>query len=443
MKKVILLLLLLFVPYLMASENKYELAAGWFDRHPELLWLADESVEVTQEAIPHHAKDSWSKLYLGQSFQEVDRSCLALLNLHRIARGRPEDYQGFVAAQKEPVLSWDDFSSLHGRYQQLLHEYPTLTEAQILDVLETGILLLDLGKCRHFMDELASFGLMEGDQYYFHVELLELLQEHPELVPSYARLPSEGKQLLYDVRDVGHYGHMTHLEGGVEMFDAIVHYWRHGGSRRALEAHFLMHICDVSAALGHVHPYSSLVLRADVLANLEEVHATCLRFVDPSFSKEQGWLKIASDRAHRLHAPRIPDGALGRVYGRLLASMRIDGASIARIVCLSLSKLSEEKKTLVCEQFGCLDPKGYTPTYIPAVYVNYMQALVQQGVCLEEATAQCVRLVVPWLASAKAAFSAFDQDPLNFNSIAGSVRKNPLCVGDRFALGEHGHLFLP
>jgi len=121
-----------------------------------------------------------------------------------------------------------------------------------------------------------------------------------------------------------------------------------------------------------------------------------------------------------------------RVLGRMGAMMRLFTPEEGQALATAYHFLGEEQKKVVEQEFDPLKTREErTPTYIPAVFVNFIDSAMKQEVTKEEATQRCLKEGVVPMASflhkyreGKANQPYTPQMTLNFNKSAGQVRNN-------------------
>ena len=97
----------------------------------------------------------------------------------------------------------------------------TLSELQIAQAMETALVLGDIGKSEKARELFKPYGINAPDHDDFYGEAMHVIEKHPKLCPSFARLSSSAKNLLVNIANLAHYGHITHLEGGVGTFSKL------------------------------------------------------------------------------------------------------------------------------------------------------------------------------------------------------------------------------
>ena len=112
--------------------------------------------------------------------------------------------------------------------------------------------------------------------------------------------------------------------------------------------------------------------------------------------------------------------------------MRLFTSEEGQALASAYHLLDKEQKEVGEQEFDPLKTREErTPTYIPAVFVNFIDSAMKQGVTKEKAIQACVKEGVVPIASflqkyrgGKANQPYMPQMTLNFNKCAGQVRNN-------------------
>ena len=96
------------------------------------------------------------------------------------------------------------------------------------------------------------------------------MKKCPQIFPTFGTLPPKFKKLTQRVNGQVHFGHVTHLEGTpIKMLSKIKKSGILDENGQPFDFEILTHLCDVSAALGHINNQGSLVLPAYSLSGLK------------------------------------------------------------------------------------------------------------------------------------------------------------------------------
>jgi hypothetical protein len=371
----------------------------WVRRYPELLWLAQRDVTATQEGRPAGEASPSVQLF-GEQFIEFDRSLLSLRALDWLLDGSDGAYKAWVSPQGETGrLSREDFKQLHEWAVRLNQRH----------VVEAALVLGDLGKAARVREHMAALGCDALDHDDFYVQMVALLQHWPELSPTFKRLSEEQRALLGAAAGLAHYGHITHLEGGPEIFAGLV-----GASADAVELSLLVQVCDVAGALGHLVGSGSLAYKEATHRALMATAEACRHVEDPAEAYRQllavraGWLGLDPDKRE--------EWALTRVG----AMLRLVDAADGQLLRQAGYGFSEPLARL-WYQPEC-DLNRLAPTYVPALFLNLANN-AHLGTTRQERLHWALAIGVPFLREAMAL--AAPGVRLNFNSIAGIAKDDP------------------
>jgi len=416
---------------LLASDK----VSSLLERYPEILWLADLDVKKTEEGKAGVA--SFSEQMFGQKFVEFDRTLMTLHCLHLFVDGSDEAYEIFTRHQKESErLQKHSFIALHFEAKAILQSgWGNLSEGELLQAMETSLVLGDLGKSGKARQLYLPYGIEAQDHDDFYGEVM---REAPDLCPSFQRLPRAAKKLLQKTANLAHYRHIFHLEGEPQMFSQLKKSKIAFEDPIALAFDLFVHTCDIAGALGHVNNVSSLAYKEMTHQAEKSMERAVWSLSNPTFTEWDAydvhletlasWLGF--DPSNRTERALTRAGAMLRLYtlqeGNLLKKgvEELDSQDREEIVSLLDPQLGEEL------------PR--TPTYMPAVLVNLSN---QVGLI------KAVRLGLPFIARVlkvykeEIAAEAFNPNiPLNFNKMAFIAKTYPKALQDPFYIDEDGNV---
>jgi len=414
-------------------------------QYPEILWLADENVRKTEEGKAS-VQDAYSQQLFGQKYIEFDRTIMTLHCLGLILDGSDTAYQDFTQAQPEAAkLSKESFDTLHAQGVALLGSLPEMSALEVRQAMEAALVLGDIGKSEKARAVFKHYGAHAPDHDDFHGEVMHILQTHPELCPTFARLTPAAKKLLTQTANLAHYGHITHIEGGPSMF---AHLQKSGlpNSPLILSFDFFVHTCDVAGALGHVNNHSSLVYTESAHRAMQGVLEACQVLAMPHKQEIDAYNAYLALRANwlGLNAEDRTERALTRMGAMLRLFTPEEGAILKQAVL----QLSADVRTKIIEQLDIRQGEELerTPTYMPAVLVNLANHL-GLGSSKEERITQAVILGLPFIARVLAthkqhlATSKADATiPLNFNKAAGVAKTNPRALQGEYTIDAEGNV---
>lgn len=394
--------------------------------YPELLWLADKNVEVTQEGFPSDQEKSWSYRMWGHHYPEFDRAVLSIWALRAIHKGCFDSYGYFIKNQNKDELSFGDFIDLHIQMNQVLGSFPSLKRNEILKTLEVALVLSDLGKTPIARQKArAEAVICTHPQDFYRITM----QNCPSIFPTMASLPFPNQEILIKSSAVAHFEHIRNLEGNPNVFRNF------SGSSiepAIFNFAFLVNICDSAARKGHMRIDGCANYTASVNKTLQEVHATCR--LHPANSCHDRYMHYLKVRADWLGLGI--DTAQDRVLVRVGSMMGLTGEENGRLLKKSFAKLDVRHQALVLSQFDPRekDPLIRTPTYIPAILKN-MLSHKALGHGFQERLDKTLILSLPFIAQVlKEHRESLRENPngnyvpLNFNQIAKAIKNNPYAL---------------
>ena len=415
-------------------------------QYPEILWLADAQVRKTEEGQAT-LKSSYSELLFGQKLIEFDRTIMTLRCLKLILEGTESAYQALTKAQPaEHRLSRDSFDKLHAQAMALIKKNDLgLSKEGMVQAMEASLVLGDMGKSEKARELFKPYGVHSPDHDDFHGEALQILKEHPELCPTFEQLSPAAQKLLIESANLAHYGHITHLEGGPQMFSRLK---QSGPSSTALAFDLFVHTCDVAGALGHVDNQSSLVYTEQTHLAMQGMAEACRILSDPQKGEKDAYNAYLSLRASWLGLS--PECRVDRALTRVGAMLRLFTPEEGRLIKDAIRKLNTETRDRIISQLDIEDGKefGRTPTYMPAVLVNLANN-PQLGATKGERISQAVTLGLPFISRVLekqrellAQKKADPNVPLNFNLAAGVAKNNPAALAHEFTIDSEGNIKL-
>ncbi|MCB0361513.1 MAG: DUF1152 domain-containing protein [Bdellovibrionales bacterium] len=235
-----------FVPELMAAQFQAEMTSLLLKRYPELKWLTG-AVDATPEGRVASTKDkSPSEAFFGEKHIEFDRSVTGIFLLKWILTG---NYEAFTAPQKGAAkMTKENFAHLK-QYTESILSSPESVDAMI-----TYMVINDLGKIRSIVSEVQSrTGLRDVDHDNI---LLVALERHPEISPSFQRLPRHTQQIM--VRGLQASFNIGQFLQGENVPASLT--GLKGLDKESLDFYLLHAIADIGGAAGHVTSNGSIVM---------------------------------------------------------------------------------------------------------------------------------------------------------------------------------------
>lgn len=392
--------------------------------YPELGWLLDEKVSGTQEGLSKCSPTSWSYQLVGAHHPEFERTLLTLVCFELIMNGSQDAYKRFVAPQpSNDTLTWENFKKLHNFAVKVIGKNQERFRA-----LEYNLVLGDMGKTTiaRTAAKILDPPITVPDQDQF---LEACLKQAPFMFPSFSHQPLATQHLIRRVAGLIHFGHTHHAEGGPTMLTRLKTSNIMATHPADFDFEVLTHICDISGARGHESNQGSQVLTNKTWEAFFEVkealhflknHTTTealTRYLD----RRAAWLGLPKGQKNRLLLARV--GAMARLFNRE------EGRALQK----GFEALSPSDKILVEKEWAPLTRRHeQTPTYIPAVLVNYIASYEKAGHTRLEAIENCVKTVLPMIAQILAHFRMGQtelpytiKNTLEFNKVAGQIREQP------------------
>lgn len=394
--------------------------------YPELVWLADKNVDITQEGIPKQHEKSWSYRIWGHHYPEFDRAVLSIWALRSIHKGCFDSYRYFTASQTEETLGFAQFIDLHIQLNQILSSFSSLKRNETLKTLEVALVLSDLGKTPTARQKARAEGLIcTHPQDFYRMAM----QNCPTIFPTMACLPFPYQEILIKASAVAHFEHIRNLEGNPNVFRNFS-----GASieKAIFNFAFFVNICDNAARKGHMQINGCSNFTSSVNRSLQEVHATCsLHSANSCHERYMHYLKA---RAAWLGLGI--ETAEERVLVRVGSMLGLTGLENGRLLKRSFAKLDVRHQALVLSQFDPRekDPLIRTPTYIPAILKNMLEHR-SLGHSLPERLDKTLILSLPFIAQVLKEHRENLREnpknnyvPLNFNQIAKAIKDNPYAL---------------
>ncbi|MDP1609019.1 MAG: hypothetical protein Q8L98_06875 [Chlamydiales bacterium] len=411
-------------------------------QHPEVLWLANSEVHKTEEGQAT-LQGTYSEQLFGQKYIEFDRTIMTLHCLKLLLDGSEKAYATFTAAQPENgKLSFESFQMLHLQGQTILKSrWGGMSELQMAEAMETALVLGDIGKSEKARAIFNPYGIKAPDHDDFYGEAMQIIFHSPKLCPSFAKLPTSAKKLLFKIANLAHYGHVTHLEGGLGMFSKLKESGVPSTDPIALSFDLFVHTCDVAGALGHVNNQSSIVYTESTHQAMQAMAEAVRVLISPNASELDAYNAYLSVRASwlGLNCHHHSDRVLTRV-GAMLRLFTVEEGMVLR---KAIAELDPVMQTRIAAQLDVqLKESGRTPTYMPAVLVNLANNPAL-GVTKEERLSKAVTIGLPFITRVlerhKELMAKGEIDPtipLNFNAMAGLAKNSPNFLKGEFTINQ-------
>ena len=435
-------------PLIFSSFEGREWVEKCVEQYPEVLWLAQDSVRKTEEGQAT-LNTTYSEQLFGKKYIEFDRTLMTLHCLRLILDGSERAYQSFTASQLDNKLLRESFHELHLQGQNLLNsQWSGLTVFEMAQAMETALVLGDMGKSKKTREIFKPFGITAPDQDDFYGDALPILEKHPELSRSFARLPSAVKTLLVKNANQAHYGHVTHLEGGIGMFHKLKENRAAVQDPIALDFDLFVHTCDVAGALGHVNNNSSVAYTELTHRALQAMGDAVRVLSHPEKTENDAYKAYLQIRASWLGLD--PALSSDRVLARIGAMLRLFTLEEGIVLRKAMNRIEPDMRRRISAQLDVQQKEPIrTPTYIPALLVNLSNNF-QLGDTREERLHKAITIGLSFITRVlekhdeMLANGEIDSNiPLNFNEMAGVAKKSPHhLINADFSIDKEGMIQL-
>jgi len=389
--------------------------------YPELSWLLSKDVEHTQEGTPIQQENSWSIKLKGAFYPEFERTMATLVNLYLILDGSDRAFNRFVASQpKEDALTKESFEKLHHYALKT-----TVSHTDGLKAVEIDLLLGDMGKTATARKLAKEFSIEEHDHDLF---LGECLKKCPQIFPTFLTLSPALQEELKASTALVHFGHFSHLEGGPEILMKLRYSRLITSNPKALNLQLLAHALDISGARAHEDNRGSKAFTNKIFLSWNGMKDVLSE------------LKLGSEKDVISRYVKFRAGLLGLdptqkedcMLVRIGALMRLFTPEEGQAMKKAYYALEDNQKEIVAEAFDPFTPRQErTPTYIPALLVNFLNTTIKHCLTKEEAIQSCLQEGVVAVASflkdyreGKLNRPYLPNMTLNFNKAAGQVKDN-------------------
>ena len=391
------------------------------DEYPELSWLLDEKVEHTQEGGASQKGESWSRALKGSHYPEFERTIATLVNFHLLLDGSDEAFKRFVESQpSQEALTRENFQKLHTFVQEVLAAQDEGSKA-----VEVDLILGDMGKTPEARRRAAEYSVDERDHDIF---LSICLKKCPEIFPTFSSISKKLQQALKEGTGLIHFGHAVHLEGDLKMLDELKNSNIVANNPKAFDLQILAYMMDVSGARAHEDNRGAKSFTNNIFLAINGMKEALSKLATQTPKEALSY--YVDFRANLLGLD--PSKQENRVLARLGAMMRLFTPEDGQILEESYHLLADDQKKAVERTFNPFTArKERTPTYIPAVFVNFLDSAMKQSMQRQEAINKClIESVVPMAVFLQTYREGKANQPykshmtLNFNKTAGQVRND-------------------
>jgi len=385
-------------------------------QYPELYLLLSSYTTLYLQGCNDNPSNSWSRMISGKQSVEFDKTVTSLLCLDLIFDGTEESYEFFISAQtiSSIILSFQAFGQLNALARSIVKD-----DILSRELIETNVIIKDMGKAIDIREKAKQYDIINPDPHAF---VHEVLTKCGEIFPSFIRLNSIQQNIIKNT-DVFHFGHISHIEGGIEMFDQFL------SSSLIVNTELfnfkiVTDILEIAGCNGHLNTRGSTVFNQktfDIVWAVKNLLSTLQTSKDPIKALKEyidlrgQWLGLIANE-HFFDQTTVTLTKIG-------CMMRLDTSTFGVILKDSFANLSSNYQTLVNEEFNPLvRRKEATPTYIPNFLVNF-QSEKLKTTTLENALATTIKLAVPFVAQVLHQYrqSGNILDILSFNDIAHKI----------------------
>lgn len=391
--------------------------------YPELLWLADEDVYVTEENVGISSEYSPSCILFESFYPEFDRTALTLKAFETFYQGKYRDYLLFTSKQDPQFrLKYRTFLDIQKYFRETLEALKLSSKKSVINLLECLIIFSDLGKSRTARKIARDAGIRERDlDLFFH----RVASKNPGLFPSFNLMQQDAKKVLLQLSCQAHFGHIAHCEGGLELFENLEEA-NFLDNPLLFDIAFIAHICDVAGAQGHVEPCSSVNYTETTHQLLKDVQDACWNI--KSHGAKTAWGHFLEKRAKALGLGT--EGVLNHIILRLSSMMRFTNSYEATCLKQALFELPQQELEMIRDAFSW--ENKIATKYVPAVMLNLVRN-PSGGRSHSKRIREAVHIGLPFLAttiqSNKKKKQPFEMT-LNFNPIAKIAKENPQLLLD-------------
>lgn len=406
---------------------------GWIKRlveeYPEIEWLADQKVHITQESVGVVSGYSPSYILYKRFYPEFDRTVLTLKSFEVFYKGTYRDYLFFTHKQDPQFrLKYATFREMQKFFRSTFEKLEIRSEKEIEKLLCCYILFSDLGKTKTARGLASKKGIKEKNLDLF---FSKIASNCPEIFPSFHALNEKSRKMLVRLAKQNHFGHIAHFEGGVELFSEMENsdFLK---DRLLMDLAFIGHICDVAGAQGHVEPCTSINYNEKTHQLLLDVKEACENI--PLMGSSKAWDCFLEKRAKALEIGL--EGNLNPIILRIGSMMRFTTPYEAQLLKSALFKLDPIELESVHDAF--VWDSRVLVKYIPAVLLNLVHN-PSLGQNLSDRIEQTVFLGLPFLAKSmnQVKSQKTPQEALNFNPIAKIAKENPQELSNKRVCIDH------
>ena len=453
------------------SQIFEEVALEISKNYPEIIWFADDTVDATSEAglTSTSVVKSWTSHIFNamtitdnntdankatinhnnKKYIELERSLHSILCFYLLLPDKCDQeaaYQYWIQAQTGSfILSKESFYELRSLCKQL-------TPVDI-KVIEASLIYSDLGKtpiARENAKKIPEIKIESSD----HDDFIDSLYSHDssiiqQVLPSFKKLDPQVQQRIKEQHNIVplHWGHVFHLEGGVNMFkrllDRLSSYIPKTdidtSTIESLIKHaFLIQVCDVAASRAHQDLNGFIAFNQISYLGYKAIWETITELYTGKIDPKQVLLTITNKKAKQLGYITATDDinitttlskeklfTLTRLGAFLRLSNEEEGRSLLQQAETNTNTWEESDWKIVEEIFGLdsgINKWSCNPTYMPTVVGSLFNSTTNNVEKYRKAL-DGLLLLAKLLKKYQNDGKATLDSPLCFNSLAKQLQK--------------------
>lgn len=345
----------LYVTY----EPELTMLTGNVNATPELGGVPDKDKTVGETLFPSMTKDQ---------VKEFDRTMVGLLTFEWALEG---NYEKFTECQSPGAkLTPESFSRLH--------EY---TKSVVVDneakkAMETYLVINDLTKVKSVVDRMEE---LTGKQELDHdVVLLDVLQHHPEMSPSFSGLLPKYQELIINgLKAKFNMGHLSQAEGPAAILSGLKDI-----DQDSLNFYLIHVLFDTAGVVGHIKQNGSLVMNEPTYRNLE-IAIDAIDYFRNGHTEQESYDHMLEERSKDWNID-VKNNSEDKTVARVACMMRLSGTADqlkVDIIKSTFDALDEnDRNTLVDElNKNGIDDEAILIYYGPAILANAETAFKRQN----------------------------------------------------------------
>lgn len=422
----------------------------------ELCWFADEKVFKTNEKPGAFVADlGWTGLLASKfnsdgiplikkstgKYVELERTLSSMVFFHLFYDGSREAYNKFISVQKESILSFESFSSVHALARKVAHDESSYHKMMTLlcysdlgktpkarenaDVIArklmaekisstSSIVKLLSDKCPEKAFEKIPEKFSEKGPEICPETLSEIPKDHDlfsewvmsldvksiaEIIPSFAKQGINALSIRQVFRTMKiHMGHLYHLEGGEAMFDNFVAAVKSCEvTEEAFDSAFLVQLCDVAASQAHGNCQGSLAYDETTHQGYE-LAKTTLKSIQNGTTAKLALQQHLKARGEFLGIPTMDPET--RLTIRIGCFLRLFSKEDGVLLLRAMKTLLPDKLPELIAQFDIAGKEEIginawkrNPTYLPAVLLNLANFTVKSEHDKGETESRFIKIV--------------------------------------------------